>query len=163
MEKELQSLVKRERAKVVKEAEKRDKTILAKEWMDAQVKQNETLREYRETRAALRQQESDTAVMEKEFIRITKEYEKLDAKRGKTISKLRTKLKNEAKKHRADEKIWMAEFGRLMREYEAADRSIDRLEQKIERQKAVAKERVENRNKTAMRHKIQNVVKELNS
>jgi hypothetical protein len=163
IEKELQSVVKRERAKVVKEAEKRDKAVLAKEWMDAQVKQNETLREYRETRAALRQQESDTAVMEKEFIRITKEYEKLDAKSGKTISELRTKLKNEAEKHRADEKMWMAEFGRLMREYEAADRSIDRLEQKIERQKAVAKERVEGRNKTAMRHKIQNVVKELNS
>ena len=163
MEKELQSVVKRERAKVVEEAEKRDKAVLAKEWMDAQVKQSETLREYRETRAELRQQESDTAVMEKEFIRITKEYEKLDAKSGKTISELRTKLKNEAKKHRTDEKIWMAEFGRLMREYEAADRSIDRLEQKIERQKAVAKERVENRNKTAMRHKIQNVVKELNS
>ena len=184
MEKELQSVVKRERAKVVKEAEKRDKSVLAKEWMDAQVKQSETLREYRETRAALRQQESDTAVIEKEFIRIAKEYEKLNAKsetaagrsqrtiselrtaavqnKG-TISELRTALKNEVKKHRADEKMWMAEFGRLMREYDAADRSIDRLEQKIERQKAVAKERVENRNKTAMRHKIQNVVKELNS
>lgn len=161
MEKELQSVVKRERAKVVKEVEKRDKAVLAKEWMDAQVKQSETLREYRETRAALRQQESDTAVMEKEFIRITKEYEKLDAKSGKTISELRTKLKNEAKKHRADEKMWMAEFGRLMREYDAADRSIDRLEQKIERQKAVAKERVEGRNKTAMRHKIRKIVKDL--
>lgn len=161
MEKELQSVVKRERAKVVKEVEKRDKAVLAKEWMDAQVKQSETLREYRETRAALRQQESDTAVMEKEFIRIAKEYEKLDAKSGKTISELRTKLKNEAKKHRADEKMWMAEFGRLMREYEAADRSIDRLEQKIERQKAVAKERVEGRNKTAMRHKIRKIVKDL--
>ena len=50
-----------------------------------------------------------------------------------------------------------------MREYDAADRNIDRLEQKIERQKAVAKERVESRGRTAMRHNIQNVVNELNS
>ena len=162
MEKELQSVVKRERAKVVKEAEKRDKAVLAKEWMAAEVKQSETLRDLRETRAALRQQESDTAVMEKEFIRITKEYEKQDAERGKTISNLRKKLKNEAEKHRADNKMWMSEFGRLMREYDAAGRNIDRLEQKIERQKAVAKERVESRGRTAVRHKIQNVVDELN-
>ena len=162
MEKELQSVVKRERAKVVKEAEKRDKAVLAKEWMAAEVKQSETLRDLRETRAALRQQESDTAVMEKEFIRITKEYEKLDAKRGKTISNLREKLKNEAEKHRANNKMWMSEFGRLMREYDAAGRNIDRLEQKIERQKAVAKERVESRKKTDMRHKIQKTIRELN-
>lgn len=123
MEKELQSVVKRERAKVVKEAEKRDKAVLAKEWMAAEVKQSETLRDLRETRAALRQQESDTAVMEKEFIRITKEYEKQDAERVKTISDLRKELKNEAKKHRADERMWMAEFGRLMREYDAAGRN----------------------------------------
>lgn len=154
MEKELQSVVKRERAKVVKEAEKRDKAVLAKEWMDAQVKQNETLREYRETRAALRQQESDTAVMEKEFIRITKEYEKQDAERVKTISDLRKELKNEAKKHRSDEKMWMAEFGRLMREYEAADRDIGKLERKIQRQKDSAE-------KSAMRRKISKVVNEL--
>lgn len=154
MEKELQSVVKRERAKVVKEAEKRDKAVLAKEWMAAEVKQSETLREYRETRAALRQQESDTAVMEKEFIRIAKEYEKQDAERVKTISDLRKELKNEAKKHRADERMWMAEFGRLMREYEAADRDIGRLERKIKRQKDTAE-------KSAMRRKISKVVKEL--
>lgn len=127
------------------------------------------LENYRKNRAALRQQKSDTAVMEREFIRIAKAYEKLDAKStaksGKDAQKiedLKAKLKEEAQKHRDDQNTWDAEFKRLLREYEAADRSIDRLKAKIERQEQSAKDKVEKREKTAMRHKIQNVVKELN-
>lgn len=167
--KPLQNILNREKAIARQEAEAKGKADLAAYRLEAEVKQSETLRDLRETRAALREQKSDASIMEKEFIRIAKEYEKLNAKTTdksardrRTISELRSALREEAKKHRDDRKMWEAEFGRLMREYDAADRNIDRLEQKIERQKAVAKERVESRGRTAVRHKIQNVVDELN-
>lgn len=167
--KPLQNVLAREKKKAYQRAEQKGKEALDAYRLKAEAKQSEILRDYRETRAALRQQRSDAAVMEEEFIRIVKAYEKLDAKTAaksdkdaKTITDLRAALKDEAKKHRADQKTWEAEFNRLLREYDASGRSIAKLEEKIERQKANAKAKIESREKTALRHKIQKVVGELN-
>ena len=167
--KPLQDVLTREKKMAYQRAEQKGKEALAEYKLKAEAKQSETLRDYRETRAALRQQKSETAVMEREFIRIVKAYEKLDAKTtaksgkdAETIANLKAALKEEAKKHKADQKTWETEFNRLVREYEASGRNIARLEEKIERQKANAKAKVESREKTAMRHKVQNVVQELN-
>ena len=125
--------------------------------------------EQRVIREELTGKASDVTLMEKEFIRLVKQYEKLDAKTGKktikdtkTIVDLKAALKAEARSHREDSKIWEREFNRLLRDYETAGRQIERLEATILRQRATAKARVEGRRKTEMRHKIQRKAGELN-
>lgn len=152
--KPLQDVLTREKKMAYDRAKQKGDEALAAYRLKAEAKQSEILRDYRETRAALRRQESDTSVMEREFVRIAKAYEKLEAKSGNTIAKLEAKLKEEAKKHRDDQKTWEAEFKRLVREYEASGRSIAKLEEKIERQKQVAENRADNRKKSALREKI---------
>lgn len=167
--KPLQNVLQREKEMAYKRAEQKGKEALAAYRLKSEVKQSEIIRDYRETKSALRGQKSDTAVIEKEFIRIAKAYEKLDAKTTakigkdtKTIADLKAALKEESKKHRADQKTWETEFNRLLREYEAADRSIDKLHAKIERQKQVAEKRAYDRKRSAVREKIKNVVNDLN-
>ena len=124
--------------------------------------------ERRLIREELTGKKSDISIMEKEFIRLAKQYERMDTKTGKksakdarVITQLRTALKEEAKSHREDSKIWEREFNRLLRDYDTADRQIDRLEATIQRQRATAKARVDGRRNTEMRHKIQRKVNEL--
>lgn len=159
--KPLQNVLEREKQKAYRRAEQKGKEALEAYRLTEEVKLSEILRDYRETRAALRQQKSDTAVMEREFIRIAKAFEKLDAKStakfGKdasTINDLKVALKDETKKHSEDQKVWEAEFNRLLREYEAAGQNIDKLQAKIERQRQVAETRADNRKRSAVREKI---------
>lgn len=164
----LRKVIDRERAKARDDARQKNKAAMDRYRLKKEVKQSELMRDIRETKAALKNQKNETSIMEKEFIRIAKAYEKLDAKSTaksdkdtKAIADLKAALKEEAKKHRDDQKTWEAEFSRLMREYELADRSIDRLEEKIERQKQAAKNKVESRQKTELRHKIRKTIRDL--
>ena len=124
--------------------------------------------EQRVIREELTGKKSDITIMEREFVRIAKQYEKLDertgkksAKDAKVIAELKAALKEEAKSHSEDSKIWEREFNRLLKDYETSGRQIERLEATILRQRATAKARVESRRNTEMRHKIQKKVNEL--
>ena len=99
----------------------------------------------------------DMKTMEKEFMRIMKEYEKQTEKSGKKAKSDSEKIED----LKAQNKIWLREYKRLMKEYDLSDRKIARLEATIARQRATAKARVEGRRKTEMRHKIQRKVNEL--
>lgn len=135
-------------------------------------------------RSDLREARRDTRIMEKEFIRIARAYEKdtqrarrqqeadaarisrlkdtVDEKirmrkdRETEIAGLKQALQEEARSHRQDQATWEKEFARLLREYETADRSIERMEATIARQRERAREKVESRRRTEMRHKIRN-------
>lgn len=135
--------------------------------------QRDAIKEMQMDQRVLREQltgkESDISIMEREFIRIAKKYEQLDSKTGKksakdakTIADLRAALKEEAAAHKADSKTWEREFNRLLRDYETSGRQIERLEATIIRQRETAKQRVEGRRNTEMRHKIQKKVNDLN-
>ena len=99
----------------------------------------------------------DMKTMEKEFMRIMKEYEKQTEKSGKKAKADSEKIDTLTEEN----KIWLREYKRLMKEYDLSDRKIARLEATIARQRATAKARVEGRRKTEMRHKIQRKVNEL--
>ena len=119
--------------------------------------------ENRIVREELTGKDSDITIMEKEFIRIVKKHEQLDTKTGKKITDLRNALKAEADSHKAESRLWQQEFNRLLREYETSGRKIERLEATIARQRATAKERVQSRRNTELRHKIQRKANELNN
>ena len=170
-----------EAKKVAENIDRNDKKLLSLEASEPlreiinrekEVVKSELKRDTREVKAALRNQKSETSLMEKEFIRIVKAYEKLDAKSTaksnkdtEAITDLKAALKEETKKHRDDQKTWETEFNRLMREYESAGRSIDRLEKKIESQKQAAKQSAKNKKdraeQTEYRHKIRKVIRDL--
>lgn len=166
--KPLQDVLAREKKKAYDRAKRKGDEAMAAYRLETEAKQSEILRDYRETKAALKQQTSDTAIIEKEFIRIAKAYDKLEAKASsksdkdaQAIADLKDALREESKKHRDDQKTWEREFNRLVREYEYADRNIDRLQDKIEHQRESAKAKVENWKKTAVREKIKNLKAEL--
>lgn len=69
--------------------------------------------------------------MEVEFRRIARAYETQERRGEKKIEDLRARLKDEAKKHRKDQKIWEAEFERLLKAYDAAGRNIQKLEETV--------------------------------
>ena len=111
----------------------------------------------------------DTRIMQKEFFRLLREYDKQSAKGEKTgardaqtIQELRNQLKKEADSHKEDSAAWNREFNRLLREYDASGRQIDRLEAKVKHQQEAAKAKVENRKMTEARYKIERTAKELN-
>lgn len=89
----LQAVLKREREKAYTKARTQNEQAMAALRDKAEVRQSELLREYRETKAALRNQQSDTATMEKEFVRIVKEYDKLAAKTDAKAGKDRQTIK----------------------------------------------------------------------
>lgn len=111
----------------------------------------DTLSRYQE---ALRDQKDDTHLMEVEFRRIARAYETQVRQSDRKIDGLRDRLKEEAKKHRKDQKIWENEFDRLLKAYDAAGRNIQKLEDTIAHQRQAARDKVEGRRKTEMRHKI---------
>lgn len=111
----------------------------------------------------------DTMIMQKEFFRLLREYDKQSAKGEKTgardaqtIQELRNQLKEEADSHKEDSAAWNREFNRLLREYDASGRQIDRLEAKVKHQQEAAKAKVESRKMTEARYKIERTAKELN-
>ena len=125
----------------------------------------------------VKQQREDSGIWEREFKRIAKECEK----RGGTIEDLRTELKErveelqnnwdeEAKAldisyqydldaEKANTAIVEKEFARLLRIYEAARQSIQRLEGKVKQQREAAQEKVESRRRTELRKKISDKAK----
>lgn len=120
--------------------------------------------------------DAEMKVMQQEFFRVVREWEKS----GKTINELQKQVKelqkgweDEAKamelSHQYDldaEKLNTAtvqrEFSRLLREYDASDRKVDRLEAKVKQQREAAAQKVESRKKTEERHKLQNTIDTLN-
>lgn len=111
----------------------------------------------------------DTRIMQKEFFRLLREYDKQSAKGEKTgardtqtIQELRDALKKQADSHKEDSAAWNREFNRLLREYDASGRQIDRLEAKVKHQQEAAKAKVESRKMTEARYKIERTAKELN-
>lgn len=115
------------------------------------------------------QYSEDTGTMQKEFFRLLREYEKLQAKGDRqsakdsdTISALREALSKEAQSHKEDSAAWNKEFSRLLREYETSGRKVDRLEAKVKQQREAAAQKVESRKKTEERHKLQNTIDTLN-
>lgn len=120
--------------------------------------------------------DAEMKVMQQEFFRVVREWEKS----GKTINELQKQVKelqkgweDEAKamelSHQYDldaEKLNTAtvqrEFSRLLREYDASDRKVDRLEAKVKQQRKAAEAKLESRKKTEERHKLQNTVDTLN-
>lgn len=120
--------------------------------------------------------DAEMKVMQQEFFRVVREWEKS----GKTISELQKQVKelqkgweDEARamelSHQYDldaEKLNTAtvqrEFNRLLKEYDASDRKVDRLEAKVKQQREAAEAKVESRKKTEERHKLQNTVDTLN-
>ena len=115
------------------------------------------------------QYSEDTKTMQTEFFRLLREYEKQQTRSEKqgsrdtqTIQDLRDKLKQEANSHREDSTAWNREFSRLLREYETSGRKIDRLEEKVQKQRESAKAKVESRRRTEERAKIQKTLDTLN-
>lgn len=115
------------------------------------------------------QYSEETKTMQTEFFRLLREYEKQQTRSEKqgsrdtqTIQDLRDKLKQEANSHREDSTAWNREFSRLLREYETSGRKIDRLEEKVQKQRESAKAKVESRRRTEERAKIQKTLDTLN-
>lgn len=93
--------------------------------------------------------------MQREFLRLLKEY-------GSNEAELRKQLSGETKRHDKESAVWEKEFSRLLKEYDTSGRNIDRLEKKVQAQRDAARAKVEGRRKTEMRGKIERTVKELN-
>lgn len=145
-----------------KDASKSYKNAMLQQMKNQQAENiQQQLLENRVVREELTGMDSDITIMEKEFIRIVKKYEQLDAKTGKKITDLRNALKSEADSHREESRVWQMEFNRLLREYETSGRKIERLEATIARQRATAKAMVQSRRNTEMRNKIQRRASEL--
>ena len=97
----------------------------------------------------------NTKIMQQEFFRLARAYDK-------DTDTLRKELRKEARSHKKDSTAWSTEFSRLLREYEASDRKVDRLEAKVKQQRETAEAKVESRKKTEERHKLQNTIDTLN-
>lgn len=167
-EAELKTVLEREQKMAYLQGEQKRADAYEKYRIETEVEHLKTMREYRATRAELHDLKDDTKVMEKEFIRIVKEYEKQGEQAQKqagkdagTIAKLQKKLDEEARKHKEESATWQKEFNRLLREYDAAGRNIERLETQVQRQRQSAKEKVNSRKKTELRQKIRKVIMDL--
>ena len=149
-------------AKLKKEHREDIKRVKQEYRESAEAKQREILSRYQESRDKAKQTLRDIAMMEDEFIRLAKEYEKQTREDDRKISDLKKAMKKETTLYERDQKLWEQEFSRLAEEYEKADRKIKKMAEKIERQRQTAKDKVESRKRTEMRHKVQKVVNELN-
>lgn len=159
--KPLQDVLKREQKAAYDRGVEKGKQAKEAEIDRIDVKRQEVLRNYRATREELRGVKDDTRIIEREFIRLAREYEKLNEKNNQTISDLRKRLGEESKKHTKDINLWAKEFTRLMKEYEAAGKDISNLEAKIEHQRNAAKRNVDGRKRTILRNKIRKDIREL--
>ena len=168
----LQRVLEREKAKVKQKADADRKAAMDK------------FRE--ETKAAYEGVKSESEIMEREFIRLMRAYEKkaaddaekakkaqktIDAKQ-KTIDSYKEDLKTMEREflrvmkgyetaERKNNAFWEGEFKRLMREYEASGRKVDRLEAKVKAQRESARANVDSRRRTVLRNKIRKDIREL--
>lgn len=161
--KPLQRIVEVERGKVAQRERQKAQKALDAQRSRSEAKYAGVLREQRETRAALTQKQSDYTVIEREFLRLAKEFERANKVSERNINELRDELKAEAKRHDKDRGAWEREFARLMNEYERADTKVAALEAKIEAQTKTAKARVDSRKRTAVREKIRKVVHDIDT
>lgn len=139
-------------------------TVLEKLWKQSEKnvdRLEQALAERRERIAEvndqLRERRRDVRTIEKEFMRVVREWEKQNGKlEGKTkeAASLKQALAESIKGHKADNATWEREYDRLTKMYERADRKIDRLEQDIEHRKEMAAKSVEGRKRTVIRNKI---------
>lgn len=115
---------------------------------------------YQQQKADLQAAREDKQIMEREFIRFMRAYDKTSAA-GETAQAqadaLKTALAEEVKKHKQDNAAWDKEFKRLLREYDAAGRNIDALEENLTRTRESAKARVESRKQTAVRNQLKDL------
>ena len=97
-----------------------------------------------------KQKLSEFKDIEKEFIRLAKDFEKFGKEKVKERAKdqkgfekaqkdarkeFERELQKEAAKHDKDNKLWTREFERLMKEYDRSGQKIERLEERIEKGK----------------------------
>ena len=140
---QFQNVLKREqdqaRAREIKKA--KDAVIAFRH--DASAEIRETMRDYEAARSAPVGRDSDMDIIEREFLRVVREYEKEKQSGEKTAESLRRSLEREAQKHKKDNNIWEREFNRLLKDYEKSEGRFERLEK-----------RVEGRDKTVVRNKI---------
>lgn len=109
---------------------------------------------------ALAGKTADYQVMEKEFLRLMRAYEKESAKREgleADVAELGEDLeskKQENRDLRENQKLWEAEFRRLMTAYDRADRQVDRLEEQIQQMRESRRRASERRKASEVRGKI---------
>lgn len=115
---------------------------------------------YQQQKEDLKAAKQDTQIMEREFIRFLRAYDKVSTA-GESAQAQADALKNvlseEVKKHKQDNAAWDKEYKRLLREYDAAGRNIDALEEKLSRTRESAKARVESRKQTAVRNQLKDL------
>lgn len=134
---QFQNVLKREqdqaRAREIKKA--KDAVIAFRH--DASAEIMETMRDYEAVRSALVGRDSDIDIIEREFLRVVKEYEKEKQSGEKTAESLRRSLDKEAKKHQKDNDLWEREFNRMLRQYEKSADYIGVLERRVDKAKQV--------------------------
>ena len=134
---QFQNVLKREqdqaRAREIKKA--KDAVIAFRH--DASAEIRETMRDYEAARSALVGRDSDMDIIEREFLRVVKEYEKEKQSGEKTAESLRRSLDKEAKKHQKDNDLWEREFNRMLRQYEKSADYIGVLERRVDKAKQV--------------------------
>lgn len=134
---QFQNVLKREqdqaRAREIKKA--KDAVIAFRH--DASAEIRETMRDYEAARSALVGRDTDMDIIEREFLRVVKEYEKEKQSGEKTAESLRRSLDKEAKKHQKDNDLWEREFNRMLRQYEKSTDYIGVLERRVDKAKQV--------------------------
>lgn len=168
----LKRVLERERQKVKQKADADKKAAVAK------------VRE--ETKAAIEGVQSESEIMEREFLRLMRAYEKLSsdsAEKAKKAKKAIDKKQDTIDSYKSDlatmereflrvmkgyetaerktNAFWEGEFKRLMREYEASGRKVDRLEAKLKAQRESIRSNVDSRRRTVLRNKIRKDIREL--
>ena len=104
---------------------------------DASAEIRETMRDYEAVRSALVGRDSDMDIIEREFLRVVKEYEKEKRSGEKKEESLRISLDKESKKHQKDNDLWEREFNRMLRQYEKSADYIGVLERRVDKAKQV--------------------------
>lgn len=126
----------------------------------SEARQKAVMEDFTRQKGDLQAAREDTRIMEREFIRLAREYEKV-SKAGDKASNERMEfkdaLKAEASRHKQDNELWEREFRRLSLEYEKAGNSIDKLQAQLEKTRASASARVESRKQTASRNQIKDI------
>ena len=123
-------------------------------------RQQAVMEDFARQKEDLQSAREDTRIMEREFIRLAREYEKTSKAGSKADAErmeFKDALKAEASRHKQDNAMWEQEFRRLSREYEKAGKSIDKLQAQLEKTRASASARVESRKQTAARNQIKDI------
>lgn len=134
---QFQNVLKREQDKARAREIKKAKDAVIAFRHDASAEIRETMRDYEAARSALVGRDSDMDIIEREFLRVVKEYEKEKRSAEKTAESLRRSLEKEAQKHQKDNDLWEREFNRMLRQYEKSRDYIGVLERRVDKAKQV--------------------------